>query len=330
MAAHRRSVWWMRPSLRIEPASAAIESAPTNPPNSGLRHSPNNGLVRLRKRVALPGNGPRSLALVRSTLFVANFFSDDLCRIDLSQPDPASVIPLDQFAGPRSSAKAKCSSTMPNCVSRGGRVAPVVMTLMRGLTRSIRTCSTTASRIRRTPALLMRINPVPRWRWEFGPMRNLQSGRAFITSFLTEQPRGRECDRCLPKILRPVPSPHLVKGKLNALATQGQRLFKASDTGCIDCHPPPLFTDSKAHDVGTATVYRSLYKMSGADSRASDRFYSPILLELWRTAPGNLHDGSAPTLREVLTTKNQGDHHGHTSHLTPNEIDALVEYLLSL
>jgi hypothetical protein len=32
----------------------------------------------------------------------------------------------------------------------------------------------------------------------------------------------------------------------------------------------------------------------------------------------------------VLTTKNQGDRHGRTSHLTQEQLDDLVEYLLSL
>jgi hypothetical protein len=53
------------------------------------------------------------------------------------------------------------------------------------------------------------------------------------------------------------------------------------------------------------------------------------LYELWRTAP-YLHDGTALTVREVITTRNPKDQHGKTSHLTPREIDDLVEYVLSL
>jgi hypothetical protein len=36
------------------------------------------------------------------------------------------------------------------------------------------------------------------------------------------------------------------------------------------------------------------------------------------------------TLRDVLTTKNREDRHGRTSHLAPQEIDDLVEFLLTL
>src|SRR5262249_34309193 len=99
-------------------------------------------------------------------------------------------------------------------------------------------------------------------------------------------------------------------------------------TGCVHCHLPPFFTDMIGHDVGTATAYRSMYALPGEDKPA-DRFYSPTLAELWRTGP-YLHDGSAKTLREVLTTKNSQDRHGRTSHLTATEIDDLVAYLLTL
>ena len=61
----------------------------------------------------------------------------------------------------------------------------------------------------------------------------------------------------------------------------------------------------------------------------SGAFDTPTCVELWRTGP-YLHDGSAVTLKEVLTTKNPDDKHGKTSHLSEEEIDALVEYLLSL
>jgi hypothetical protein len=35
-------------------------------------------------------------------------------------------------------------------------------------------------------------------------------------------------------------------------------------------------------------------------------------------------------MKEVLTKKNAGDQHGVTSHLTPQEIEDLVAYVLSL
>jgi hypothetical protein len=43
-----------------------------------------------------------------------------------------------------------------------------------------------------------------------------------------------------------------------------------------------------------------------------------------------LHDGSAATLVEVLTTKNPNDKHGVTSSLSTNQLFDLMAYLLSL
>ena len=61
----------------------------------------------------------------------------------------------------------------------------------------------------------------------------------------------------------------------------------------------------------------------------SGRFDTPTLVELWQTAP-YLHNGRAVGLREVLTTMNPDDKHGETSHLSDDEVGALVEYLKSL
>ena len=59
------------------------------------------------------------------------------------------------------------------------------------------------------------------------------------------------------------------------------------------------------------------------------KYDTPTLLGIYRTAP-YLHDGSAKTLRDVLTTQNKEDKHGKTSHLKANEIDDMVEFLKSL
>jgi cytochrome c peroxidase len=121
------------------------------------------------------------------------------------------------------------------------------------------------------------------------------------------------------KSLKPAPSPHLIRGQLSPAAQRGRRLFISAQTGCARCHPTGLFTDLRTYDVGTAGP------LDGGD-RAFD---TPTLVELWRTAP-YLHDGSAATLREVLTVRNPQDRHGHTSKLTEPQRNDLIEYLLSL
>jgi hypothetical protein len=106
------------------------------------------------------------------------------------------------------------------------------------------------------------------------------------------------------KSLTPVPSPHLVHGKLSRSAKRGEKLFHAA--GCAECHLPGLFTDLQAHDVGTRRTFDG----------PKDKFYTPTLVEVWRTAP-YLHDGSAATLRDVLTTRNAQGEHGEVAGLSP-------------
>jgi cytochrome c peroxidase len=143
--------------------------------------------------------------------------------------------------------------------------------------------------------------------------------RAGIKSILfTNQPEevAASIDEYL-KSLKPVPSPYLVRGKLSEAAERGKKFF--SQAGCADCHVPGLYTDLHPHDVGTQNQH----------DKATDKFYTPTLIEVWRTAP-YLHDGSAATMRDVLTTRNPHDEHGATSNLSPGETDDLCAYVLSL
>jgi cytochrome c553 len=114
-------------------------------------------------------------------------------------------------------------------------------------------------------------------------------------------------------------------GAMTAAALQGQTLFNM--LGCQNCHSGPRFSDSASgvrHDVGT------LKPSSGQRSGGTlDGLDTPTLLGLAATGP-YLHDGSAPTLRDVLTTANPAGLHGNVNSLTDAEIDALVEYLLQL
>jgi len=119
------------------------------------------------------------------------------------------------------------------------------------------------------------------------------------------------------------PSPYRnADGSLTPDGVAGKALFEK--LGCGFCHEGPVFTDSSRgllHDVGTITA------LSGA--RAGGPLFgfdTPTLLGVWETAP-YLHDGSAATLRDVLTTKNPTDLHGYVSSLSPHEVDQLVAYL---
>jgi len=144
------------------------------------------------------------------------------------------------------------------------------------------------------------------------------AGFRFIL-FREPTPEELEAVKDYIKAEQPEKSPYLVNGKLSAKAEKGKAIFESAKVGCSSCHPGPLFTDLKMYDVGT----------HGELDRKDTTFDTPTLIEAWRTAP-YLHDGSAPTLREVIIDRNKKNTHGATSQLKPEEVDALIEYLRSL
>ncbi len=126
-----------------------------------------------------------------------------------------------------------------------------------------------------------------------------------------------------------LPSPELEGGALSAAAARGETVFASA--GCPTCHAAPTFTDSEIvdgapvlHDVGTfgdGSGGRIGEALTGLDT--------PTLRGLWHQ-PRYLHDGSATSLEEVLTTRNAADTHGTTSTLSADELADLIAYLRSL
>ncbi len=118
-------------------------------------------------------------------------------------------------------------------------------------------------------------------------------------------------------------------GSRSAAAERGAGVFEAA--GCATCHSGPAYTDSGfvdgapvLHDVGTFGA--------GSGSRLGEPLTgldTPSLLGLWHQ-PRYLHDGSAPSLEAVLTTRNPEDRHGVTSTLSDAELADLVAFLESL
>lgn len=278
--------------------------------------------VRVRHYIPLPGNGPRSLAFAKGNLYVANYFSDTLVSVDLD--DPEMIVTSYALAAVRE----------PSTVRLGERLFNDGTLCLQGW-QSCASCHDTDARMdamnwdllndgvgnpKNAKSLLL-AHQTPPSMW-LGARENAEMAvRAGLRHILfTEQPDSvaQAIDEYL-KSLRPVPSPNLTAGKLNPRAERGRGVFQSEKTGCSGCHSPPHFTDQGRHDVGTRGKY----------DQAQDQFDTPTLIELWRTAP-YLHDGSAATVRDVITRRNPRDEHGGTSHLTAREIEDLTEYLLSL
>ena len=122
---------------------------------------------------------------------------------------------------------------------------------------------------------------------------------------------------CWPTWNRSSPSENPLAPQLAAAAARGKALFEGK-AGCAGCHPAPYFTDQKMHNVGILTPLEP-----------DGRYDTPSLVEVYRTAP-YFHDGRSATLKDVLTKDDPGGKHGHANSLTPEEIEDLIAYLLSL
>jgi YVTN family beta-propeller protein len=297
-------------------------SAMLPPPTDASADPSFLGGIRDRRRLPKDDLGPRSVAVVGRRAYVANYFSDTLSVMDLDRLQPGvETIPLGPKPRPTPARLGElyfhdarlcyqgwqsCSSCHPG----DARVDALNWDLP----------NDSLGNPKNTKSLLLAHKTPPVM--SLGQRETAEAAvRVGIQRILlTFQPPAvaRAMDAYL-KSRKPVPSPHLMDGKLSPSAQRGKKLFHSAETGCARCHPPPLFTDLRSHDVGTR----------GALDRPADQFDTPALIELWRTAP-YLHDGAAATLRDLLVFANPGDRHGKTSHLTADDILDLCEYLLLL
>jgi hypothetical protein len=116
--------------------------------------------------------------------------------------------------------------------------------------------------------------------------------------------------------MKPMPSPNLVKGRLSEAAQRGRAIYYNKDkVDCIVCHPPPLFTDNKKYNTGLPDPYD-----------ATTEWVTPHIIEAWRTGPYG-HLGEQWGVSEILAVPG---HSNAISSLTADEMDDLVEYVLSL
>jgi YVTN family beta-propeller protein len=114
--------------------------------------------------------------------------------------------------------------------------------------------------------------------------------------------------------LKPGPSPFLENGKLSASARRGASVVQKA--GCDECHRGELLTTMEKRSVGVYTA------------GDPDEFDIPTWREVWRTGP-YLHDGRAVSVKDIFTRFDPQNGHGKHQNLTPQELDDLVQYVLS-
>jgi hypothetical protein len=288
-------------------------------------HSSEDDLVLLRgirRRLAVPGQGARSVCVAGERVYVGNYFTDEVVRVDLGGVDvaavPVSIRGPTRLSGESWGEQLFNDATLcfqgwqscGSCHSHDARIDGLNWDLLNdGLGNPKNTRSLVWSH--RTPPVM---SLGVRDRAETA----VRSGLRFIQFAQRPRAEARAIDAWLAS-LRPIASPYPASADSCAAAIRGQKIFRDPAVGCADCHPPTTFTDGHLYDVGTAGPYDH--------SRAA--FDTPALVELWRTGP-YLHDGSATTLREVLVDRNVADLHGTTSNLTEDQIEDLEAFLLTL
>jgi YVTN family beta-propeller protein len=273
-------------------------------------------LLGIRRRISLAGNGPRAIVIDGNHVWVAGYFSDTIESIDLDA------------AAPRAKVTLQLSHAEETTVRKGEKLFSDGLLSFQGWL-SCASCHGPDARVdglnwdllndgignpKNTKSLLLAHRTPPAM--SQGVREDAEEAvRAGIRHILFAERPDRDAV-ALDEYLKSL-KPERV-GRLSAAAQRGRLLFNDRNVGCAVCHPSGLFTDLKSYDVGVR-----------AATDTGSVFDTPTLVEIWRTAP-YLHDGSAATLRDVLTTSNRGDRHGRTSQLTPRQIDDLVAYLRSL
>ncbi len=274
------------------------------------------------ERIPTGGNSPRGLALLPngSGVLVANYYSGSLALVDIAAGKPARTIWLGPQKEPDPVRHGEmlfhdatfafqrwhsCASCHPN----NGRTDALRWDFLRdGIGNP-----------KDTPSLVLVAKTAP---YNRRATRRSMDEVAYtaVTSghfIVPNKDQVRDLEAYL-ESLSPEPNPNLgPNGQLSDAARRGKAIFEGK-ADCVRCHPPPLYTDRKMHNVGIITP-----------NEPDGRYDTPTLVELWRTAP-YLHDGRALTLRDVLTTFNKEDLHGSTSKLSEQELEDLIAFLKSL
>jgi len=275
------------------------------------------------RRSPTGGEGPMGAAFdpTGKTLYVANYFSDTLALISGERARLEATLPLGPAVQPDLARRGEmlfhdariCYQRWMSCATchPDARVDGLNWDLLNDGMGNPKNNKSMLNAHRTAPMMSLGIRE--------DMEHAVRAGLQFILYRAVVEDEAKAIDAYL-RSLTPRPSPYRSRdGSLTPAAKRGEAIFRSPKTYCAACHSGELFTDLKTHDVGT----------TGPLDAGVKAFDNPSLLELYRTGP-YLHDGRAVTLLEVLTKFNQGDKHGRTSHLTKEELDDLVAYLLSL
>jgi YVTN family beta-propeller protein len=302
-------------------------------------------------RINLPGKGPRAVAIIGAKVYVAEYFTDTVAVVDLERAAVEGVpatshikSPLPEGEGSGSKARATSNAdTAPTVIRLGpkpqwsdrrwGELLFNDATICYQNWQSCASCHPDGrtdalnwdltndgiGNPKNTKSMVLAHQTPPAMGEGVRPSAEAAVRAGMENILFTERPDEElsAIDEYL-RSLRPVPSPHLLDGRLSPSAERGKTLFESDRIGCHKCHPAPLYTDLGMHNVATR----------GAMDFA-DRFDTPTLVEVWRTAP-YLHDGRYATVKELIAVGKHGRSIGRVEELSEQEMHDLVEFVLSL
>ena len=276
-------------------------------------------LYGIRQRIKLCGKGPRALAIVGSNVYVAEYFTDSMTAVDIDKTTGTKTTALALGSTPKMSIRRRgemlfhdaslcfqhwhsCSSCHPG----GARVDALNWDLLNDGIGNPKNTKSLLFSYRTPPAMFTAVRE--------NAETAVRSGIRHILFAVRPEEEAVAIDGYL-KSLKPVAGPYLINGKLSISAKRGRRIFNKAR--CASCHKGRLHTDLRQYNLGIG---------KGLDK--DQKFDTPTLVEVWRTAP-YLYDGRAATIEEVLTKYNPDDKHGLTSNLSDKEIKDLANFVLS-
>ncbi len=276
----------------------------------------------LWKRVELPGNGPRALAVRGSSVFVAEYFSDSVTVVQLAPSTGGPAVETSIALGPPPRLSPErlgemyfndatiCYQHWQSCASchPDGRVDALNWDLMNDGIGNFKNTKSMLLAHETPPAMAEGVRPTAD--------KAVRAGLIHILFTHGREEEARAMDVYL-RSLKPTPSPHLIDGRLSVAAQRGRQLFFSTRVGCSVCHPAPYYTDLKRH------------ALAGTDGGKSDvKLDTPTLVEVWRTSP-YLFDGRYVSMHELLADGRHGLWH-LPDGLDEEDLHALAEFVLSL
>ncbi len=277
-------------------------------------------LAGMKKRVQLDGKGARPVVAANDHVYVGMYFSDTLQKVDLSTATPSvteiALGPKPEWTPARRGEihwndATLCVENWQSCANchPDARMDAYNWDLLNDGQGNPKNAKSLVWCSRTPPAMWLGVRA-----------SSAVCTRTGFQHILFTPPVEEICEDIGAYLngLEPLPSPYLVDGKLSERAERGKKIFEDPKVGCVTCHPAPLYTDLKQHDVNTKCYF---------DRNAN--FDTPTLVETWRTAP-YLHDGRYINMKDVFKLGKHGDVLGDIESLTDEQLDDLVEYILSL